>query len=226
MYNNPAASAVGLPAGLPAGNMPEYDFFIGYKKTYFEAETYQADIDLNYMYHNVGSWPSKYNKFVGGSTDFQELSLYTDLPGMTFFGIVPHAKALYTWGGWDGGSDGGYYSAMNAGWILSGGLKYDWAFAGFGDNTPEQVISIFGDVVYDDGVLAINNKNGGSQKSNWTHWVVGATSDFKIGPGTLTPGIYYQSAFAPARKTTHVGTSNDTVISDDLYCTVTYSLSF
>jgi hypothetical protein len=208
--------------GLPAGNLAEFDYILGYESVVLEGETFESAYNLKYVYHDVGDWPNTWANapWVNDQCDFQEISLYVEMPNLDMAGIKPHFSVLYTWDGFDGGNSAdftGYYSALGAGWVTTFGLGYDLVLDGFTADNPEQVISFIGDVVYQSSIAGID--------SDWSHFVVGCKTDFNLFNGVLTPGVYYQTAFSGPRDDLQ-WTGDDSLIDNDLYATVTYSLSF
>jgi hypothetical protein len=234
VYNSTLFSNTG---GMPAYNLAEFDYMLGYKSVVLEGEALESTYDLKYVYHDIGDWPSS-STFMNGpilvtpadQCDFQEISIYVEMPNLDLAGIIPHFSVLYTWDGFDGGTKDtgiGYYGLLGSGWITTVGLSYDLVTDGFTAENPEQVFTFVGDVVYSSSVADFNSTTLGSQESGWTHFVVGCQTDFNMFNGVLTPGVYYQTAFSGSRQDLRPSFgSGDSMIDNDLYATVTYSLSF
>jgi hypothetical protein len=208
--------------GLPAGNLAEFDYILGYESVVLEGEALESAYNLKYVYHDLGDWPRLWGLVMPDQCDFQEVSLYVEMPNLDMAGFTPHLSVLYTWDGFDGGNSDfatGYYSLLGSGWISSVGLSYDLVMDGFTADNPEQVITFVGDVVYQSSVADVPGIDSG-----WTHFVVGCKTDFNLFNGVLTPGVYYQTAFSSTRSDFQI--TGDSAIDNDLYATVTYSLSF
>ncbi|AQQ69884.1 hypothetical protein SMSP2_00218 [Limihaloglobus sulfuriphilus] len=223
VYAGPMATG-----GMPAYNLAEFDYKLGYKSVVLEGEALESTYDLKYVYHDLGDWPSGWG--APDECDFQEVSIYVEMPNLDLAGIKPHFSVLYTWDGFDGGTKDtftGYYGAIGTGWISAVGLSYDLVTDGFTAENPEQVFTFVGDVVYSSSVADFNSTTLGSQESGWTHFVVGCQTDFNMFNGVLTPGVYYQTAFSGSRQDLKPSFgAGDSLIDNDLYATVTYSLSF
>jgi len=81
--------------------------------------------------------------------------------------------------------------------------------------TPEQVLRLHAEVVYNDGVSPAGPMTG-QVEHDWTHAVFGVATDFDLGNNLiLTPGAYYQSSWEDSVNK-----------SDEAYVTLTLAYRF
>ena len=102
---------------------------------------------------------------------------------------------------WSAKGDGAV-AALGGGPIHIFGLGYDLAVA----ELPNPLsLGVAG--VYNDGVLGVDH--------DWSHILWSVATSFDCGPGTLSPGVYYQ-------------TSMDDSVNpeDEFWCGISYGLSF
>ncbi|GAF74314.1 unnamed protein product, partial [marine sediment metagenome] len=67
------------------------------------------------------------------------------------------------------------------------GLGYDWTVADLLPETPEQILHLSADLVYNGGVFGADH--------DWSHMVFGVSTDFEVADNlTFTPALYYQAS--------------------------------
>ena len=164
----------------------ELDFTLYYKDLLCEAETYATFYELGYVYYNFPDNPKK-----GSATllcgDMQEIFLALAWPNVCPAGIVPSYVTVLMWP-----SEGKSYSKHNGGWAHILGLDYAWTIPGLMPETPEQVLNLHAEMVYNDGV----GPAGEAVDNDWSHAVFGVSTDFEVAENlTFTPVLYYQSSW-------------------------------
>jgi hypothetical protein len=116
-----------------------------------------------------------------------------------------------------------------SGWAHVFMLDYAMPVQGFTAETPEQIINFHIETVFNDGVDP--RPLGGYTDSDWTHVMLGVSTDFNLGSGlTLTPGLNYQITFEddgkvliPGQPTSTKGVSPD---HDILWASATLKYKF
>jgi hypothetical protein len=156
---------------------------------------------VGYRYFNYPDLSSHraFNPLTGdlGSVDLQEMYAGVAFPKLLGVpGLVPTYVVLKCW---PSNSDtlvgsrnpnGGTYS----GWAHVFMLDYGWKVQGFTAETPEQIINFHIETVFNDGVDP--RPLGGYTDSDWTHVLLGVSTDFNLGSGlTFTPALYHQVTF-------------------------------
>jgi hypothetical protein len=70
-------------------------------------------------------------------------------------------------------------------------MDYSFAIPGPFPETPEQIINLHSELVFNDGV----GPSRTDVDQDWSNFVMGASTDFDLGYGiTLTPAVWYQIA--------------------------------
>jgi len=70
-------------------------------------------------------------------------------------------------------------------------LDYGVPITGLTSETPEQILNLHAEMVFNDDVDP--RPYGGYKSSDWTNFVIGASTDFDLGNSLIfTPGLYYQ----------------------------------
>ena len=175
----------------------EWRYAITYADSLFYGETYATNYAVSYVYYD-------YPDAATWDKDMQEINLTLALPDICPFGVVPSYTGIYTWP-----SKGGHGNRADGGFIHVFGLGYDMTVPGFLQDNPEQVLSFRAAAVYNDGTY------GAGVDHDWSHIVWGVTTSIDFGPGTLTPGLYYQTSM------------DDSVNTEDEFWTgISYGLSF
>jgi hypothetical protein len=70
-------------------------------------------------------------------------------------------------------------------------LDYGLAVPGLTSETPEQILNLHTELIYNDGVDP--RANGPGVDHDWSNIVFGISTDFDLGNNlTFTPGVYHQ----------------------------------
>ena len=159
-----------FPFGSGNEVFKELDYSVAYGTTLFEEESYAVDLGIKYIYYD---FPRVGSRFV---PDSHEVGVSVALPNLFKIGdnvLVPSYYSAKLWPADSGlGFDvvGGYHAL---------GLGYDLTIPG-----TEQVLSLSADVNYNDGLFGADH--------DWSHATLGLSTNFKVGPVSLTPFLSYQ----------------------------------
>ena len=182
---------------LPLSDMPEWDYWFGYKNQAMVGEATQLDYDLSYMYYDLGTIrPVSGGKMSGTDGDMQELAFAVKMPNICPIGVYPRYRAAYLFE--PNGSERDIW-----GFEHTVGMGYDFTVADVQMNSGL-------DVVYDDGAVYENH--------DWSRMVAGLSATFEMGVGKLVPGVYYQVPFDDS--------TTGPITDDEFYATMTYSVDF
>jgi len=138
---------------------------------------------LGYVYYNFPQHNSE-------DYDLQELQAVLSLPKLCPAGVVPSYVLVKLWPT----SSGSLVGAPRSDGTASGFahifmLDYAWTVGGIMPNTPEQVLNLHAETVYNDGV----GPNGANVDHDWSNAVFGISTNIDLAQNiVLTPGIYYQ----------------------------------
>ncbi len=163
-------------------DLTRYDYTLYYQNGLFASQPYATNYRIGYVLYD-------YPKTVSEWTDMQEMHLVLSWPNLLpIEGLCPSYVAAKTWP-----SEGGSYIGGGAsGWFHIFMLDYGFIVPGVIPQFPEHVIKLHGEVVYNGGV---NPYGGFDMDSEFTHFVLGASTDLDFGEGVvLTPSVYYQRA--------------------------------
>ncbi len=164
-------------------NAEELDITLYYGNSLYEGETYATDYKLGWVYYNYPDNPTK-------AQDMQEFFVALSLPEICPAGVVPSYTIVCMWP-----SEGNSSVNDNGGWLHIFGLGYDLTVAGLVPEIPEQVLHLSAELVYNDGAAPGSVTTGAAVDHDWSHAVLGVSTDFDLGNNlTLTPGIYYQAS--------------------------------
>lgn len=176
-----------------------WDYNLYYQNGLFQDEAYALMYRLGWVYYN---FPQRN----AADTDLQEMHAILSLPKMCPTGIVPSYSLVKLWpsssGSWvasnydltiinlantppyEGDSKG-----TASGWWHIFGLDYPLTVGGILPDTPEQVLNLHAEVVYNDGV----GPSGQDVDHDWSNAVFGISTGFDLSEGlVLTPGVYHQ----------------------------------
>jgi hypothetical protein len=167
-----------------------WDYSLYYMNALNAGETWETRYMVGYRYFNYPDLSSH----TTASVDLQELYAGFAFPKLLGIqGLVPAYVVIKGWpsnsGTVVGGENpnGGTYS----GWAHVFMLDYALPVAGFTAETPEQILNFHIETVFNDGVDP--RPMGGYTDSDWTHVVMGVSTDFDLGNNvTLTPALYHQ----------------------------------
>ncbi len=169
-------------------NETRYDYSLYYQNGLFPSETYATNFRVGFVLYD-------YPKTVSDWYDLQEGHVVLSWPNLLpIKGLCPSYVVAKTWPSEGGSHIGGGAS----GWFHIFMLDYGFVVPGVIPQFPEHVIKLHGELVYNDGV---NPYGGFTMDSEFTHAVIGASTDLDLGEGiVLTPSVYYQRAFDTGLK--------------------------
>jgi hypothetical protein len=148
---------------------------------------------LGWVYYNFPDLSS-------GNADLQETHAILSLPKICPFGTVPSYVLVKLWpsesGSWvaskfdlSTGSPPLSSSGTASGFAHIFMLDYAWTVGGILPNTPEQVLNLHAEAIYNDGV----GPAGQNVDHDWTNAVFGMSTNIDLAQNViLTPGIYHQ----------------------------------
>ncbi len=157
-----------------------WDYNLYYMNTLLEGN---LQYRLGYVYYN-------YPDLRASDADLQEVHAILSLPKVCPAGVVPSYVLVKLWpsrsGSWVGAprSDG---TASGFAHVFM--LDYAWTVGGILPNTPEQVLNLHAETIYNDGV----GPGGQNVDHDWTNAVFGLSTNIDLAQNViLTPGIYHQ----------------------------------
>jgi hypothetical protein len=178
------------------GNSERWDYILHYSGAMFQDEAYAVNYRFGYMYYNYPDMPNHW-------FDLQELHSILSFPKILGVeGLVPSYILVKLWPANSGslvGSGGGPGTASGFAHIFM--LDYPLVVEGFLPETPQQVLRLHAEAVFNDGVSPAGPATG-AVKSDWSNAVFGVATDFDLSSNlTLTPGLYYQSSWEDSVNT-------------------------
>jgi len=174
-------------------NAERWDYTLYYSNSAFDAEPYATNYRLSYVYYNYPDNTS-HAAATGGtlSFDLQEINAMFSWPKICPFGIVPSYVLVKLWPSNSDSSVGGRSPSGGtaSGWAHIFMLDYPLTVPGIMPDTPEQVLNLHTEMVYNDGV----SPNGATNVDHdWSNFVLGISTDFNITDNFIfTPGVYHQ----------------------------------
>ena len=173
-------------------NGERWDYNLYYQNMLFPDEMYATMYRLGWVYYNYPDHPSEGVNIPGyQNASLQELHGILSLPKMCTFGVVPSYVLVKLWP-----SESRSYSGSRSplGGTASGFahifmLDYPLTIGGVLPETPEQVLNLHAEAVFNDGV----GPAGQNVDHDWSNAVFGVSTGFKITEEfVLTPGVYHQ----------------------------------
>ena len=182
----------------------ELDLTLSYSNSLYEYETYATNYTVGWMYYYHPDGPAPgVPSGLSDCMDWQEAFATLSWPEMCPEGVVPSYTVIKMWPAKENS-----VSSEISGWLHILGLSYDLSIEGLLPDTPEQILHLSVATVYNDGV--------GDVDSDWSHAVLGVSTDFDLGGDcTLTPGVYFQSSW-----------EDDVNEEDELWCSLGVSYAF
>ena len=173
-------------------NAERWDYTLYYQNMLMPDETYALMYRLGWVYYN-------FPEGTASDADLQEIHTILSLPKMLPAGIVPSYVLVKLWPSY---SDSLVAKNLNlstvpptrsngtaSGWAHIFMLDYPLTVGGIMPETPEQVINLHTELVYNDGV----GPGGQDVDHDWSNIVFGASTGFDLSEEiVLTPGIYHQ----------------------------------
>jgi len=138
---------------------------------------------LGYVYYN-------YPDMRASDADLQEIHAILSLPKLCPAGVVPSYVLVKLWPARSESMVGARARPGTAsGFAHIFMLDYAWTVGGILPNTPEQVLNLHAEAVYNDGV----GPGGQNVDQDWTNAVFGLSTNIDLAQNViLTPGIYHQ----------------------------------
>ena len=160
-----------------------WDYTLYYQNGLFQDEAYALMYRLGWVYYNFPQHNPE-------DIDLQEMHAILSLPKMCPTGIVPSYCLVKLWPNSSGSLVGAPRSNGTAsGWAHIFMLDYPLTIGGVLPDTPEQVLNLHAEVVYNDGV----GPDGRNVDHDWSNAVFGISTGFKLSEQVvLTPGVYHQ----------------------------------
>jgi len=169
-----------------------WDYTLYYQNGLFQEETYALMYRFGWVYYN-------YPDLRQSEADLQELHAILSLPKMIPGGLVPSYVLVKLWPN----SSGSLVSknldlstvppspsaGTASGWAHIFMLDYPLTIGGVLPDTPEQVLNLHAELVYNDGV----GPAGQNVDHDWSNAVFGISTGFNLSEEVvLTPGVYHQ----------------------------------
>lgn len=139
---------------------------------------------LGYVYYN-------YPDMSASDADLQELHAILSLPKMCPAGVVPSYVLVKLWPSKSGSLVGARSASSGtaSGYAHIFMLDYAWTIGGILPNTPEQVLNLHAEAIWNDGV----GPGGQNVDQDWSNAVFGISTNIDLAQNViLTPGIYHQ----------------------------------
>jgi hypothetical protein len=171
-------------------NGERWDYTLYYQNKLSAGDTYETDYKLSYVYYNYPDGSSH----TRSSADAQEINALLTWPNLLGVkGLVPGYCIIKLWpsnsdspvgsGNLNGGTASGFAHVFM--------LNYGLPVAALSAEKPEQTLNFHTELVYNDGIDP--RPNGGFTSHDWTHFIMGVSTDFDLGNNLIfTPGVYHQ----------------------------------
>ncbi|MEN6576279.1 MAG: hypothetical protein ABFD90_08045 [Phycisphaerales bacterium] len=179
------ASLVGHRAnGSGFEDLERWDGTLYYQSGAWAGESYAT----NYRFGFVHYLYPELNE--GESLDQQEGQMVLAWPNLLpVQGLQPSYALIKMWPA----DSGSRLSDAASGWMHILMLDYGFSVPGILAGMPDHVITLHSEVVHNGGLSVTPRYR--NPDYDWTHAVLGASTDFSFGPGgnlVLTPAVYYQ----------------------------------
>jgi hypothetical protein len=199
---------VNVTGHLPATGTQDFqrwDYTLYYQNSLFQGESYMTQYRLGWVYYN---YPGK----SAADYDLQEAQAIFSLPKLCPSGVIPSYALIKLWPSssgslvgarstTDGTPTGPPSYGTASGFVHIFMLDYAWTIGAILPNTPEQVLNLHAEAVYNDGF----GPKGQNVDHDWSNAVFGVSTDFELAQNVvLTPGVYEQ-----VRMNSSVNTNKD-----------------
>ena len=176
-------------------NRERLDGTVYYQGGLFAGEAYATNFRAGFVYYNFPDLGTHY------SEDMEEGQLVLSWPNiLPIHGLQPSYVLIHMW---PARSDSVLPDDAN-GWMHIGMLDYRFAIPGIVPEVPEHIITLHGEIVYNDGLTVVREYP--NPDHDFSHAVLGVSTDVALSPDNslvLTPAVYYQI------------TMNDSINDDD-----------
>jgi hypothetical protein len=165
-------------------NGERWDYNLYYQNGLFQDAAHAIQYRLGWVYYN-------YPDLSSGDADLQELHAILSLPKICPAGVVPSYVLVKLWPSESGSLVGSRSlgSGTASGFAHIFMLDYAWTVGGILPETPEQVLNLHAEAVYNDGV----GPGGSNVDHDWSNAVFGVSTNLDLAQNVvLTPGIYHQ----------------------------------
>jgi len=163
-----------------------WDYNLYYQNMVNPDDPYALMYRVGWMYYN-------FPQMQDHVADLQEMHAILSMPKICPFGSIPSYVLVKLWPS-SSGSLVGSRSPLGgtaSGWAHIFMLDYPLTVGGILPDTPEQVLNLHAEVVYNDGV----GPPGNNVDHDWTNAVFGVTTGIDLAENiVLTPGVYHQIA--------------------------------
>jgi hypothetical protein len=191
-----------IPTSSGYVNAERWDYSLYYQNMLCPDEAHAIMYRLGWVYYNYPDHPTEGTNVVGEqNAALQELHGIVSLPKMCTFGVVPSYVLVKLWPSNSSSYSGSRYPTVpfDGGLVGLDGtasgfahifmLDYPLTIGGIVPETPEQVLNLHAEVVFNDGV----GPAGQNVDHDWSNAVFGVSTGFKLTEElVLTPGVYHQ----------------------------------
>ena len=164
-----------------------WDYTLYYQNMMCPDETYAIMYRLGWVYYN---YPDLSPPPGLAGADLQEMHAVLSMPKLCPAGVVPSYVLVKLWPNSSGSMVGAPSSNGTAsGWAHIFMLDYPLTIGGILPDTPEQVLNLHAEAVFNDGV----GPGGQNVDHDWSNAVFGISTGIDLADNvTLTPGLYHQ----------------------------------
>ena len=166
-----------------------WDYTLYYQNGLFMDEDYALMYRLGWVYYNYPDLSPPSGSGLADA-DLQELHAVLSFPKICPTGIVPSYVLVKLWPNSSGSMVGAPRSDGTAsGWAHIFMLDYPLVVGGVLPDTPEQVLNLHTEIVFNDGV----GPAGQNVDQDWSNAVFGVSTGINLSDDlVLTPGVYHQ----------------------------------
>jgi len=172
-----------------------WDYTLYYQNGLYQDEAYATMFRLGWTYFNYPDAPlDGMPPGASGDIDLQEIHAIMSWPKICPAGVVPSYVLVKLWPSSSNSFVGdqnlfGTTPGTASGFAHIFMLDYALTTAGFLPDTPEQVLNLHSEVVFNDGV----DPRGIGVDHDWSNAVFGVSTNFDLAENViLTPGVYHQ----------------------------------
>jgi hypothetical protein len=160
-------------------NGERWDYNLYYGNVLYAGESFATRYRLGFVHYNYPQLDSR-------ARDIEEMHAILSWPSITGVkGLVPSYVIVGAWPAHSGSGMG----ESASGFLQVAMLDYSFSVPGPFPDTPEQILKLHSEVVFNDGW----HPAGVSADHDWSNALFGISTDIDLGFGfTLTPSAYYQ----------------------------------